>query len=196
VAPFVFMWGTVAISRLEEDFMARLGWDVWPSGLALGPHGWLQNLNFVVFGILLAAFALAVHAVPARNRWVRAAPVLLALAGLGAVLLVFNTDPPDQDETWHGIVHGVGYLTWLFALVLSYPLTWWRLRGSGLWTETAWLGVLASLLLPPVVLLPDDEASGNYVFFAVALLPLAAMAIAAAVGAMRQKQQTAGTHAA
>jgi Protein of unknown function (DUF998) len=190
LAPFLFLLGTAGVSRLDEDHMNELGWEVWPSGLALGPHGWLQILNFIVLGLLLIAFAVAVHAVPARNRWVKAAPVLLALAGVGALVLAFNTDPPDRDATWHGILHGVGYVIWLVSLVLAYPFTWWRLRGSTLWRGTARYGVAAVLVFLPKYLLPDEEAHGNYVFFAVVFLPLAAMAIPAAVGAFRQAAES------
>jgi hypothetical protein len=185
VAPFVFLLGTVGISWLEEDFMERLGWEVWPSGLALGPDGWLQIVNFIVLGVLLVAFALAVRGVPAQNRWVRLAPVLLALAGVAAMLLAFKTDPPDRDATWHGIVHGAAYFTWLVSIVVSYPFTWWRLRGHALWRQARWPSVLAVLLFPPVLLLPDSEAAGNYIFFAAALTPLAVIALRTAVGAIR-----------
>jgi hypothetical protein len=164
LAAYVFLLGTIAISWLEEDFMDQLGWEVWPSGLALGPHGWLQTLNFVVFGALQIAFALAVAAIPAQRRAMTAAPVLLALAGVGAVLLVFETDPPDVDETWHGLVHGLAYLTWLGSIVIAYPFTWWRVRRHAVWTHAPrWPSMLAVLLVPPVLLLPDDESAGNYI---------------------------------
>lgn len=185
VAPFVFLLGTVAISWLETDFMDRLGWEVWPSGLALGPHGWLQIVNFVALGVLLLAFAVAVRAVPAQRGWTKAAPALLGLAGVAAVMLVFKTDPPDQDETWHGLIHGWSYVVWLVSLVISYPITWWRVRRHAVWRTSPWPSVLALLLFPPVLLLPDSESAGNYVFFAVVLTPLAAIAIRMAVGAMR-----------
>jgi len=186
VAPYLFLLATIGISWLEEGFMEQLGWEVWPSGLALGPHGWLQIVNFIVFGVLLISFAVAVAALPARNRWVKVAPALLALAGVGAVILAFKTDPPDQDETWHGVVHGAAYLTWLVSIVVSYPLTWLRLRSHVSWREAPrWPSLLALLLFPPVYLLPDSESAGNYVFFAVVLTPLAVIAIRMAVGASR-----------
>lgn len=71
VAPYLFLLGTIGISWLQEDFMEELGWDEWPSGLALGPNGWLQMADFIVLGVLLSAFALAVAPVPARNRWMK-----------------------------------------------------------------------------------------------------------------------------
>jgi hypothetical protein len=185
LAPFVFLLATVGISWVEESFMERLGWDVWPSGLALGPHGWLQLLNFIVLGVLVVAFAFAVGAVPARSRWAKAAPVLLGIAGVAAGMLAFETDPPDRDETWHGLIHGWAFVTSLASLVLSYPFTWWRLRGDPVWRTARWPTLLALLLFPPVLLLPDSESGGNYIFFAVAMTPLAAIAIRMAFGAMR-----------
>lgn len=183
VAPYLFLVGTIGISWLQEDFMEQLGWDVWPSGLALGPDGWLQIVNFIVFGVLLIAFALAVAAVPPRNRWVKLAPVVLALAGVAAAMLAFKTDPPG-DETWHGFVHLAAYLIWLPSIVISYPLTWWRLQGHAVWAKAPrWPSLLVLLLFPPVFLLPDSESAGNYVFFAVVMTPLAAIAIRMAVGA-------------
>jgi MFS superfamily sulfate permease-like transporter len=186
VAPFLFLLGAIGISWLEEDFMERLGWEVWPSGLALGPHGWLQTANFAVFGVLILLFALAVRALPPRNRWQRAAPVLVGVAGAAAVGLVFETDPPDVEETWHGLAHGLAYLTWLGAIVLAYPLVWWRVRGHPAWREAPrWPSALALLLFPPALLLPSDESSGNYLFFAAVLTPLAAIGIRLALGARR-----------
>ncbi len=130
LAPFVFLLSAVAISWLEKDFMGQLGWDEWPSGLALGSDGWLQIVNFIVFGLLLMGFAGAVAAVPARSRWARVAPVFLAIAGVAAVMLAFKEDPQSGDTTtWHGIIHVAAYFTWLLSLVVSYPFTWWRLRG-------------------------------------------------------------------
>jgi hypothetical membrane protein len=184
VAPFLFLLGTIGISRLEQDFMKQLGWDVWPSGLALGPDGWLQMLNFIILGVLLVAFARAVAAVPPRSRWAKAAPVLLALAGVAAVMLVFKTDPYEV-ETWHGIVHALAYFVWLASVVVSYPLTWLRLRGAASWRDAPWWpSLLVLLLFPPVLLLPDSESAGNYLFFSVVLTPLAAIAIRLAVGTL------------
>jgi hypothetical protein len=181
------MLGTVVSSRLQQDFMDELGWEVWPSGLALGPHGWLQTLNFVVLGALLFAFAVAVRAVAARNQWVRVAPWLVALAGVGALLLGFETDPPGESS-WHGTIHAAGYFTWIVSLLVSYPLTWWRLRHDAVWARQRWPLLAPLLLFPPAFLLPDDDAAGNYVFFAVALTPLAAIAARMTVGSARSRR--------
>jgi hypothetical protein len=77
-------------------------------------------------------------------------------------------------------------VVWLISIVISYPITWWRVRTHTAWRGSPWWpSLLAGLLFPPVLLLPDSESSGNYVFFAVVLTPLAVISIRLAVGAMR-----------
>jgi len=143
-------------------------------------------VNFIVFGLLPMGFAGAVAAVPARSRWARVAPVFLAIAGVAAVMLAFKEDPQGGDTTiWHGIIHVAAYFTWLLSLVVSYPFTWWRLRGGRLRKTARWPSALALLLFPPVLLLPNSGSAGNYLFFAVAMTPLAAIAIRMAVSERR-----------
>lgn len=174
-APFVFLHGVVGICWVQRDFMAEFGWDRIPSGLALGPHGWLQVVDFIVFGVLLLAFARAVEAVPARDRWDRAAHVLVGVAGVAAVFLAFKDDA-EGASTWHGAVHGAAYLTWLAAIVVSYPLTWRRLRAHSPWRAApAWPSAAALLLPATAVLLPNSGSASNYLFFTVVLMPLVAL---------------------
>lgn len=56
------------------------------SALEAGPNGWVQQVNFVVFGLLTLAFAVGLHRGmrPARAGWV--GPALLVLNGVGLVL--------------------------------------------------------------------------------------------------------------
>src|SRR5918999_206890 len=63
IGPAVFALVVVVLTLVQYDFMVGLGWhpvrgsDVpWPSGLALGPLGWLQVANFVLLFSLLPAF--------------------------------------------------------------------------------------------------------------------------------------------
>jgi len=63
----------VFLTFAQLGFMVELGWkplgtsDVpWPSGLALGPLGWLQVLNFAFFGTD-AFIPLAVTSVRGRS---------------------------------------------------------------------------------------------------------------------------------
>lgn len=62
--PILFAGVVVTLSFLERDFMLSLGWDPltaptrdWPSGLALGPGGFVMTGAFLASGLLLVFFA-------------------------------------------------------------------------------------------------------------------------------------------
>jgi len=65
------------------------------SALEVGPNGWVQQVNFLVFGLLTMAHAIGLHRGmgPARGGWV--GPALLFITGIG--LLAAGTFPLRQD---------------------------------------------------------------------------------------------------
>ena len=142
IGPAVFALIVVILTLAQYGFMVRIGWDPvgvsevpWPSGLALGPLGWLQVLNFVFFGLMLTFFAVGLHrGVAARVRGSVVGPALLAVAGIALVLAGFKTDPSlsEGPQTWHGLIHGLAFLLLVLSLLLSFFL-WWRLRRDPLW---------------------------------------------------------------
>lgn len=88
--------------------------------LSLGDGGWVQVVNFVIGGLLIAGFGLGL-----RRRWpatglVRRVPQLVVLAGLALVACgAFTPDPAlgypagapagiPMDASWHAGVHYVG----------------------------------------------------------------------------------------
>ena len=96
----------------------QCGYSSWHdtiSVLSLGGHGWVQDLNFVFYGVLTLAFAEGLRRSGAANR---SGVVLLAVAGLGLLVIgVFRTDPvlgyPDGQlavVTAGGLVHNLGAL--------------------------------------------------------------------------------------
>jgi len=66
--PLVFLIGVVFVSWSERDFMAELGWDQWPSGTALGPHGWATVVTFLLTGLCQLAFAVTLLTQAVRAR--------------------------------------------------------------------------------------------------------------------------------
>jgi hypothetical protein len=69
IGPAVFALVAVLLTFAQYGFMRDLGWDPlgasdvpWPSGLALGPLGWLQAANFAFFGLTLI--------VSSRSAWI------------------------------------------------------------------------------------------------------------------------------
>jgi hypothetical protein len=63
-APALFALGVVVITWAEWDYLRGLGFTLtdhgdsaWPSGLAQGPVGWAQIVNYPGLGILLLVFS-------------------------------------------------------------------------------------------------------------------------------------------
>lgn len=51
--------------------------------LVAGPNGWVQDLNFVVLGAAMIAFAIGLHLGVRPPRWAVVGPTLFALSGIG-----------------------------------------------------------------------------------------------------------------
>jgi hypothetical protein len=110
--------------------VTRPGYGAWQqpiSALSLGPGGWVQQANFVVFGILLALSAVGWYRVLTPLRGAIWFPPLQGISGLclmGAG--VFSMDPfpgyppgaAQPTSTQHGTLHSI----FAWALILSLAL--------------------------------------------------------------------------
>lgn len=174
--PLLFLTGVVLVSWSERDFMADLGWEHWPSGTALGPHGWATVLVFLLTGLCQIGFALALLTEATRSRVRKLGAGLLLVSGIGMAMLAFKTNHPDSDVNWHASIHVAAYFTFFLGLLLAYVvLTWgsWNRLDRSSWRYAPlalvpWLGVFA---------LPDGLKQSNYMFFAVLFTPLLILAI-------------------
>lgn len=117
------------LTIVEHDYMTSIGWMLrapldWPSGLALGPYGWIMTLTFAVSGILIIIFAAGFRFGLPSSRLTTIAIWLLILAGIGMIGLISPTDKTmDRPlRTWHGILHDSSFvvigLTLMPAMVL------------------------------------------------------------------------------
>ncbi|HEX6033516.1 MAG TPA: hypothetical protein VFY83_03740, partial [Anaerolineales bacterium] len=63
IGPILFAFVLAVLTIAQDDFMRTLGWNPtgpvidWPSGLALGPYGWVMTVTFFICGGLMALFA-------------------------------------------------------------------------------------------------------------------------------------------
>ncbi|MGW3351798.1 DUF998 domain-containing protein [Nonomuraea rubra] len=117
--------GALVPVLLWADGATRPGYSLWHHGasqLGTGERAWLQTINFVLGGLLMAAFALGVRRVLRPGRGATWGPILLATTAAGLVVAgLVPTDPalgypPGQANvvTASGRVHQVaGFL--LFA---------------------------------------------------------------------------------
>jgi hypothetical protein len=109
LGPILFAMVVTGLTILDADFMRTLGWDPlgrvidWPSGLAMGPHGWAMTITFFVCGALMALFAYGLKLALQD----RLATTLLMLAGFAMMGLVFTSQPTIGRTfyTWHGFLH-------------------------------------------------------------------------------------------
>ena len=109
LGPFLFAVSVTGLTFAEADFMRSIGWEPfgnvldWPSGLALGPYGWLMTITFFICGGMMAFFAYGLK-LTLKEKF---ATTLLMISGLAMMGLVFTTDPTIRSypKTWHGILH-------------------------------------------------------------------------------------------
>jgi hypothetical membrane protein len=76
------------------------------SALAAGPSGWIQNVNFLLFGSLMIAYAIGLHLGVYPSRWGLVGFALLVLSGIGLMWgglfpATDATGPFDEDRLLH-----------------------------------------------------------------------------------------------
>ena len=158
VGPVLFATILLTLTVVHYDFMLGIGWrpltdpaGAWPSGLALGPFGWAQVLNFLISGLLLAIFAAGLHLGTTGGSW--GGPALLFVAGVAMALMSFETDPIQRTgpRTPHGLVHDLAFVVFVLALLPALFFLWRRFRKDPLWRDharyTLATGIIATFLL-------------------------------------------------
>jgi hypothetical protein len=149
IGPIVFASMVTILTIVQYDFMCGLGWDPihaptfdWPSGLSLGPYGIWMTLTFILSGLLMVAFALALRTTFDEGTSHRIGTLGLLLAGCALAGLAFTTDPTIRSTpaTWHGRLHDLSFvLLGIFMLVSMLGLGRAfqndpRWRGFGMYT--------------------------------------------------------------
>ena len=159
------------------DGVTRPGYDAVRlpvSALALGERGWVQIANFVVTGLLMAAFSLGVRRTLDEGRAAVWAPALLAAFAVGLIASgLFVMDPPaDQSRggsdvggaSWHGVAHDIAGLVVFSAL----PAAAFVMAGR-FWASAGrnWLGVVSFVagivtlgLFVAFVIVDESDAGG------------------------------------
>ena len=121
IGPVLFAAVVTCLTISQADFMHTLGWNPrgpvidWPSGLALGPYGWLMTVTFFVCGAMMAFFAYGLRL--ALNE--RLATTLLMVAGFAMMGLISATDRTlsAAPRTWHGLLHDGSFALLGFTLM-------------------------------------------------------------------------------
>ena len=141
IGPVVFAIMVTGLTFAEADFMRSIGWNPfgnvldWPSGLAMGPYGWLMTITFFVCGALMAFFAYGLK-LALQEKF---ATSLLMLAGFSMMGLIFTTDPTIRSypKTWHGFLHDGFFAVLGVTLMLGMLLLGHIFQKSEHWRNLA-----------------------------------------------------------
>jgi hypothetical protein len=109
--------------------ITRPGYDAWQqpiSALSLGPGGWAQQVNFIVFGLLLLLSAVGWYRFLAPGKGAIWFPMLQSISGLSLIGAgLFSMDPfpgyppgtAPSASTLHGTLHSI--FAWTIILSLA-----------------------------------------------------------------------------
>jgi hypothetical membrane protein len=133
------------------------------SALAAWPTGWIQDLNFYIVGVLMIAFALALHGGVQPTRRGAAGFVLLALGGIGIVLAgIFPWRMVDGVPT-ETPPHVVGAITTFAASGLGLVVFSRRMTADPRWSDlaayTMSTGIVVLLLFVTVGFFAIDDGT-------------------------------------
>ncbi len=139
------------------------------SALEAGRYGWVQQLNFVVFGILTIAYAWGLHRGIRRTRGGIAGPALVGVSGVG--LLLAAAFPLREDAagvTYDPGGHTVAGVMFFLTSALSLVALSRRLARDPRWTGLAGYTLVAGVLAlvgfvaVGVLVMPDDAPLHAY----------------------------------
>jgi hypothetical protein len=147
--------GFTAAYTLEGATRPGYDWLAQPmSALSLGPGGWVQRANFVLFGLLMVVSAVGWRRLLAGGRGAVAFPALRALAGVALILDgVFSQDPSGgyppgakTANTLAGEVHTACAVLAISSLAASWFVLARRFKAEPGWRAWAPVAALTGVL--------------------------------------------------
>jgi hypothetical protein len=136
----VFAGVVVVLRWLEWDFLHGTGWTVvhehqvnYPSALARGNLGPLQSLKFLMLGVFAVIFGQGLRTQFVRRWSGFIATIGLAAVGLAGLFSAFVTDLPGEPISWHGLLHGIGFLLLMLGSAVTFVASGLALRGAPGW---------------------------------------------------------------
>ena len=128
------------------------------SALSLGPRGWIQIVNFLVFGFLLFVFTRGVAAEFQTGKAARAGLVLLTIISvcyfISGPFVMDPTGTPQNLASIHGTIHGIAGATVFLLMPISCFVYLRRFSSDPKWQSLKWWTmVLGSISTVGLVLL-------------------------------------------
>jgi len=161
VAPWVGMTGTlVFVLSFVLHGLLRPDYDpvkMYVSELSLGPHGWIQIVNFMALGICLVLFALGVRKSFPAEKGSNLGPALLIIIGVCYFISgPLVTDPRamfEYQQSISGLLHGIfGALVFSLSPICCYVF-WRRFRKDAKWRPIRLWTLLSAILMVIIVVI-------------------------------------------
>ncbi|MFN8414155.1 MAG: DUF998 domain-containing protein [Anaerolineales bacterium] len=176
LGPILFATVVTTLTIVKYDFLLQLGWHPiydptfdWPSGLSLGPYGFVMTATFIISGLLMSLLGLRLFFDLKPARTSKAGSLLLVCAGVALAALSFTTDPTIRTTpaTWHGQLHDLSFVLLGLSLMPSMLIL-----GKAFYDDEAWhtFGIYtwgtAALSIPTFIL----KGAAFYIFLLAVLL--------------------------
>jgi hypothetical membrane protein len=145
IGPVVFTAGFLAQEAFRRGEYDPLAEPV--SALEAGPNGWIQQINFVVFGLLTIAFAVGLHRGLQATRTGIAGPALLSVSGIGLLLAAaFSVSENAAGVIIRPVGHIVGGSTFFLSSALGLTVVSRRLARDRRWRDIATYTLVAGVV--------------------------------------------------
>jgi hypothetical membrane protein len=120
------------------------------SALAAGPSGWVQDMNFLLFGCFMMAYAIGLHRGVRPTRWGAVSPAFLVLSGLGLMWAgLFPATDPSGAFQENRLLHIPGFIMTFLGAATGLMLMSRRMARDPRWKNlpTYALATGAAMLL-------------------------------------------------
>lgn len=169
---FLLLCGPVGSALFTATYLiagaTRPGYDAWRqpiSALSLGPGGWVQVANFIVFGLFIACFAVGLRVALAPGVGATWGPLLEGVVALSLIVAgIFVQDPghgypPGVPATTPATIHGMIHLA---ATIVSFTarVIWCFVMARRFAQETHWRGWATYSIVSGILMLLFLNAFG------------------------------------
>lgn len=146
----LFIWAGILGPILFVTIFTIEGWlrsgyepsRMFVSELSLGSRGWIQNANFIVFGLLFLAFTCSVAAEFHNGKASQGSIILLTIIAFCYLAFgFFVMDPvstPRAEWTFSGILHALLGEVVLVLMPVSCFVFWRRFNKDAMWRFLQW----------------------------------------------------------
>ncbi len=141
---------------LREDFDA---FRMYISELALGPRGWIQITNFIIFGILLLFFTISIVGKFKGIKGSRIGPILIAIIGINFIISGIFVIDPSAEKSLEGIIHNVSSTIIFLLASVSCFIFFHLFRENSKWRSLSWWTLTVGITIMALVVFMELDGT-------------------------------------